>query len=646
MPVVKDNDPPPPRREAKSVPILSLNRVDEALDVFVERPEHDIHYKTLSWQFLALLMIAEIVSNGMLSLPSSLAVIGIVPAVILIVFLGIFGLFTAKLLIDFKLNHPSVHNMGDAGFILGGPLVREVLSLGTVIFAIAGTGSELLSGQQALSALSNNGLCSIYILLVFSFATLVIALPRTLGRLSWLGFLSVSLISLAGIVAMVGAGLNPTPSRSIRVTASTSFDQAFLAITNPVFSYAGHFMFFILISEMRHPEDAMKAAWCLQGFATMFYTVFAVVIYVNIGDNIASPAFLSLPPEWAKVSYGIALANFLIAGGLYSHTAAKLFFIRFFRHSRHMYNHTPLGCPHILVSNRHRGFTICFVIYADWWYAWCLTYFIGPQGVHRYVYITLKKSLQWVPIVGWGMQLFNFIFLARSWASDRVQLASQLSSLGKCAEEEDNPLCFLLYPEGTLVSQNTRPVSKKFADKMGIADLTNVLLPRSTGLHYSLRSLAPRIPELKLIDLTMMYPGIPPMGYGQDYYTLRSIFMNGIPPPRIHVHLKMFDVAADIPIGDMSTKPTLASSGVANGHTAEVEIPDQEKEVFETWLRELWQAKDDSMTRFYETGTFCPGTGISPVEIPLKLRHWREFLDAFCFFLPAGAGYLWGKIRQ
>jgi hypothetical protein len=35
-----------------------------------------------------------------------------VPGVILIVFLGTFGLFTARLLVDFKLNHPNVHNMG------------------------------------------------------------------------------------------------------------------------------------------------------------------------------------------------------------------------------------------------------------------------------------------------------------------------------------------------------------------------------------------------------------------------------------------------------------------------------------------------------------------------------------------------------
>jgi 1-acyl-sn-glycerol-3-phosphate acyltransferase len=66
------------------------------------------------------------------------------------------------------------------------------------------------------------------------------------------------------------------------------------------------------------------------------------------------------------------------------------------------------------------------------------------------------------------MQFFNFIFLARSWASDRQQLATHLAFLGREAEKEGNPLCFMLYPEGTLVSKNTRPQSKKFADKMGI----------------------------------------------------------------------------------------------------------------------------------------------------------------------------------
>ena len=103
-------------------------------------------------------------------------------------------------------------------------------------------------------------------------------------------------------------------------------------------------MFFILISEMKRPQDAKKAAWTLQVFATSFYTVFAIIMYLYLGPTVESPAFSSLPVKWAKATYGIALPNFLIAGSLYSHTAAKLFFIRLFRNSRkHLHEHTVIG---------------------------------------------------------------------------------------------------------------------------------------------------------------------------------------------------------------------------------------------------------------------------------------------------------------
>lgn len=147
-----------------------------------------------------------------------------------------------------------------------------------------------------------------------------------------------------------------------------------------------------------------------------------------------------------------------------------------------------------------------------------------PVDPHRWLGEGVNNRLIPLLIMIQGMQLFNFIFLARSWVSDRVQLENHLSRLAKQAEEEDSPFCFILYPEGTLVSENTRPISKKFADKMGIVsescpvnirkfqqgpqtDMRNVLLPRSTGLHYTLRSLASRIPDLCLIDLTVVYPG-------------------------------------------------------------------------------------------------------------------------------------------
>ncbi|KAF9454892.1 hypothetical protein P691DRAFT_799900 [Macrolepiota fuliginosa MF-IS2] len=283
-------------------------------------------------------------------------------------------------------------------------------------------------------------------------------------------------------------------------------------------------------------------------------------------------------------------------------------------------------------------------IYADWWYAWCFLYFVRPNGMHRHVFITLKKSLQWVPIVGWGMQFFNFIFLARSWASDRVQLASHLASLGKEAKKENRPFCFLLYPEGTLVSKDTRPVSRKYADKMGIPDMKNMLLPRSTGLHYSLRSLAPRVPDLKLLDLTVVYPGIPPMGYGQSYYTLRSIFFSGVAPPAIHIHLRLFDVRQDVPIGDLSA--SVSNGDVSAKNAVEVDVPAGEKESFDGWLRDLWRQKDEAITKYYETGTLDTVPEVSTaVDIPVQLRRNREILDSFGFFVPAGIAYVLGRGR-
>ena len=42
--------------------------------------------------------------------------------------------------------------MGDAGLILAGPVGREVLSFGTVVFAVFATGSQLLAGQISLGS--------------------------------------------------------------------------------------------------------------------------------------------------------------------------------------------------------------------------------------------------------------------------------------------------------------------------------------------------------------------------------------------------------------------------------------------------------------------------------------------------------------
>lgn len=66
-------------------------------------------------------------------------------------------------------------------------------------------------------------------------------------------------------------------------------------------------------------------------------------MYTYIGSTVNSLAPLSLPPVWSKVALGLALPNFVMAGGLYGHVPAKLIFVRMFRRTKHVYSHTVLG---------------------------------------------------------------------------------------------------------------------------------------------------------------------------------------------------------------------------------------------------------------------------------------------------------------
>ena len=82
-------------------------------EVFGDEQSHEIRYRTLSWPYVAFIMTTEIVTIGALGFPQAFAVVGLVPGIIVSVFCGIFALYTALLLIDFKLNHPEVHRYVD-----------------------------------------------------------------------------------------------------------------------------------------------------------------------------------------------------------------------------------------------------------------------------------------------------------------------------------------------------------------------------------------------------------------------------------------------------------------------------------------------------------------------------------------------------
>lgn len=149
-------------------------------------------------------------------------------------------------------------------------------------------------------------------------------------------------------------------------------------------------------------------------------------------------------------------------------------------------------------------------IYTDWLYLWWAAY---TSNMHGHIFIILKKSLQYIPILGPGMMFYGFIFMARKWEKDRPRMQHRLRQLKSqhggplSGSQSLDPMWLLIFPEGTNLSENTRKKSKAWADKSGMKDFEHLLIPRSTGLQYSMHELSGTVSWV--YDCTVAYEGIP-----------------------------------------------------------------------------------------------------------------------------------------
>ncbi|KAF2397281.1 acyltransferase-domain-containing protein [Trichodelitschia bisporula] len=250
-------------------------------------------------------------------------------------------------------------------------------------------------------------------------------------------------------------------------------------------------------------------------------------------------------------------------------------------------------------------------LYTDWLYLWWVAY---TNNMHGAIYIVLKEALRNVPFVGWGAQMYNFIFLARDWEKDQARFRDALQAL-----DNDDPMWLVIFPEGTNLAKETRAASKRWADKQGLQDMKHVLLPRSKGLQFSLQNL--RRSTEWLYDVTIGYEGIPEGQYGQDIFTLRSSMFEGRPPKSVNMHFRRFRISS---------------------------IPIDNDDAFALWLRNRWREKDYMLEHFARHNKFpsdslwltkpnpkpCPARVI---ETDIRPNRMEEFLAIFAPLTAVGA---------
>ncbi|PWY75364.1 hypothetical protein BO70DRAFT_381090 [Aspergillus heteromorphus CBS 117.55] len=328
----------------------NLKPEPEETDAFGNEEFAEIKYKTLKWWQCGLLMICESVSLGVLSLPAAVATLGFIPAIILIVGLGLLATYTGYNIGLFRERYPHIQNLADAGEILLGPFGRELFGLGQFLFCIFVMGSHLLTFRVMMNTITDHGTCSIVFSLVGMIISMVFSIPRTMKGMTWISFCCESspsvgdLLSVPGLtghrataflsiftavmVTMIGVGVEKHPGRIIEATVDTNLYTAFTAVSNIVFAYCAHVAFFGLIAEMEKPKDFKKSLFMLQTFEICLYTTAAVVVYYYVGKDVQSPALSSAGPLLKKVAYGIAIPTIVGAGVVNGHIGLKYIYFR------------------------------------------------------------------------------------------------------------------------------------------------------------------------------------------------------------------------------------------------------------------------------------------------------------------------------
>lgn len=278
-------------------------------------------------------MIAETISLGILSLPSALSTLGLIPGLILLISLGILATYTGLIIGHFKLRHPHIHSMADAGTVLFGRVGGEILGVGQLLFVVFIMGSHVLTFSIMMNAVTNHAACTVIFMLVGTALSFLLTIPRTLKNLSWWSITSFISIIGAVTITMVGVSISRPGMGKVALwpDPDVPFHQAFLAVANIIFAYSGHVAFFTFISELRRPEEFPKALCLLQGCDVGMYVITAVVIYYYAGENVKSPALDSAGTVVRKAAYGVAVPTIVVAGVVNGHVAVKYLYVRLCR---------------------------------------------------------------------------------------------------------------------------------------------------------------------------------------------------------------------------------------------------------------------------------------------------------------------------
>ncbi|GAA5865190.1 hypothetical protein JCM8547_008308 [Rhodosporidiobolus lusitaniae] len=304
-----------------------------------------VNFRGVGWKSAAVLMSKSQIGIGVLSVPGSFHVLGLIPGVITLIFFAVITTWSDYYIGIFKIKHPQVYSVSDGMKLVCGPIGEWVAAISYLLFGVFVGGSAFLTLSTALNAISMHGLCTAGFVAIVAVFTGSLGSIRTLEKIRWIGWVGIVSIMSALLTCTIAVAIGGRPSLApqtgpfdldVKLWATPSFTEAMGALSTQFWAFTGTSSFLSIASEMRDPKDFPKAVISCQVFVTAVYTTVGVVVYAFAGQYVASPALGTAGVLIKRISYGLSLPGLVFTAVFFIHLPAKWLFLRILRGSHHI----------------------------------------------------------------------------------------------------------------------------------------------------------------------------------------------------------------------------------------------------------------------------------------------------------------------
>ncbi|KAH7353345.1 transmembrane amino acid transporter protein-domain-containing protein [Plectosphaerella cucumerina] len=311
--------------------------------------EGDAFFHRLGWKRLTIVLIVQAIALGSLSLPAAFATLGMVAGTIITVGMGFIAIYASYMVGLVKLKYPHIAHYADVGGLLLGKPGDILFSTIFVALLVMVVGSHCLTGTIAFVHITGSDMCSLVFSIISALILILLAIPPSFAEVAILGYIDFASIIIAIGITVIGTGINHSnsPASASDWSAWPKEDvtaaQAFVAISNIVFSYAFAAAQPSFMDEMHTPEDFTKSITALGVAQICIYTLTGALVYAFVGQDVGSPALVSAGPLLSKIAFGVALPVIYISGSINTTVACRFIHGRLYAGSVTRYVNTARG---------------------------------------------------------------------------------------------------------------------------------------------------------------------------------------------------------------------------------------------------------------------------------------------------------------